>query len=89
MNIELSMMLKMDNSGAIYVRPGAGTVPVPELGHSKVPVPAPGEFVPVAELGPKIAPSSGTGSCKAPRSRTGRPVPELDNDVPPQPPFQH
>ncbi len=46
-----------------------------------VPVPAPGEFVPVPELGPKIAPSSGTGSCKAPRSGTGRPVPELDNDL--------
>ena len=65
----------------IYVRPGAGTVPVPELGHLTVPVPSLSKFFPVPELGPKIAPSSRTGSCKAPRSGTGCPVPELDNDL--------
>ena len=65
----------------IYVGPQSDTVPVPELGHLTVPVLELGEFVPVPELGSKIRPSSGTGSCEAPRYGTGCPVPELDNDL--------
>ena len=65
----------------IYVGTQVGTVPVPELGRSPVPVPELGEFVPVPELGPKMTSSSGSGSCERPSSGTGRPVPELGNDL--------
>ncbi len=65
----------------VYVGTQVGTVPVPELGCSPVPVPALGEFVPVLALGPKMMSSSGIGSCERPSSGTGRPVPELGNDL--------